>query len=132
MKGDKARLLPVAERAGSSSARRPKPARPGQKKAKSSKSLSSKNTTRPDADAGWGELKGPPPGTTVLDRLHQAMILFAARRGELLKRSSMTTASARTPASGNWRNPCPPCTPAGSDEKRWVDGVLARKKGLGL
>jgi hypothetical protein len=22
--------------------------------------------------------------------------------------------------------------PAGSDEKRWVDGVLARKKGLGL
>jgi len=30
---------------------------------------------------GGKELKGPPPGTTILDRLHQAMILFGAQRG---------------------------------------------------
>ncbi len=37
------------------------------------------------AEAGWSDLKGPAPGNTVLDRVHQTMILFAAGRGELLK-----------------------------------------------
>jgi hypothetical protein len=32
------------------------------------------------------KLKGPPPGSSVLDRLHQTMLLFASGRGELMKR----------------------------------------------
>ena len=84
------------------------------------------------AEAGWGELKGPPPGSTVLDRLHQAMILFAAGRGELLKRF-LTEDGVGTDARF-WKlaQSFSALYPRGSDEKRWVDGVLARKKGLGL
>jgi len=84
------------------------------------------------AGAGWGELKGPPPGTTVLDRLHQAMILFAAGRGELLKR--FLTDEGIGSDARFWRlaQSFSALYPRGSDEKRSVDGVLARKKGLGL
>ena len=37
------------------------------------------------AESGWGELKGPTAGKTVLDQVHQSMILFAAGRGELMR-----------------------------------------------
>ena len=36
--------------------------------------------------ATWGDLQGQTAGSTGLDRVHQSMILFAAGRGELLKR----------------------------------------------
>jgi putative DNA methylase len=86
VKGDKARLLPVSERAkhlfgkdqGKAPSRRAK--KPRQKDLFDELG---------DADAGgdgWGELSVPPPGATVLDRLHQGMILFGAGRGEALKR----------------------------------------------
>ena len=38
------------------------------------------------AESGWTDLKSPAAGNTVLDRVHQAMILCAANRGEMLKR----------------------------------------------
>lgn len=35
---------------------------------------------------GWSELGPPQAGTTTLDRVHQAMLLAGAGRGEALKR----------------------------------------------
>lgn len=53
------------------------------------------------------ELKAPQAGSTVLDRVHQAMILFATGRGEALGGSSSRRGSARTPDSGNSPNRSP-------------------------
>lgn len=135
IKGDKARLRPVSERTqhlfgkDAESA----PTGRGKKKAKpKQKTFFEELDEAEAAEAGWGELKGPPPGSTVLDRLHQAMILFAAGRGELLKRF-LTEEGIGTDARF-WKlaQSFSALYPRGSDEKRWVDGVLARKKGLGL
>ncbi len=63
-----------------------------------------------------GEFSGR-PGSTVLDQLHQSMILFGAGRSALFWRLAQALSVLY---------------PTGTDEKRWVDGVLARKKGLGL
>ncbi len=71
-------------------------------------------------------------GSTVLDRLHQSMILFAAGRGEALKRFLVEEGAGRNPHFWRLAQALSALYPAGTDEKRWVDGVLARKKGLGL
>ena len=46
------------------------------------------STDLEDAEAsdGWGETGAPHKGETVLDRVHQSMILFGAGRSEALKR----------------------------------------------
>jgi adenine-specific DNA methylase len=135
VKGDKARLRPVSERTQHLFGKDAEaaPTGRGRKKAKAKQKTFFEELDEAEAaDAGWGELKGPPPGSTVLDRLHQAMILFAAGRGELLKRF-LTEEGIGTDARF-WKlaQSLSALYPRGSDEKRWVDGVLARKKGLGL
>jgi putative DNA methylase len=77
-------------------------------------------------------LKGPPPGTTILDRLHQAMILFGAQRGELLKRFLIEDGVAKDARFWKLAQSLAALYPSGTDERRWVEGVLARIKGLGL
>jgi len=80
----------------------------------------------------------PAPGTTVLDRVHQAMILFSAGRSEAMRRFLVDDPPAGGQAVGNhprfWSlaQALSALYPSNSDEKRWVDGVLARKKGLGF
>ncbi|MCL4872210.1 MAG: DUF1156 domain-containing protein, partial [Anaerolineae bacterium] len=66
-------------------------------------------------------------GQTTLDRVHQAMLLFAAGRSDALK-SFLVTASVGQDAAF-WR-----LAQALSAlyAKRWVDGVHGRKKGLGF
>jgi adenine-specific DNA methylase len=135
VKGETARLLPVAERtqylfgkgatAGATGTSR------GKKKAKQ-KTLFDELGDAEASEAGWTELKGPPPGTTVLDRLHQAMILFAAGRGELMKRFLVDDGAGSDARFWKLAQSLSALYPPGTDEKRWVDGVLARKKGLGL
>lgn len=80
----------------------------------------------------WAEDGTASPGKTTLDQLHQAMILFGASRGEALRRFLVEDGIGRN--SHFWRlaQALSALYPAGTDEKRWVDGVLARKKGLGL
>ena len=85
-----------------------------------------------EADGGWKELKGPPPGTTILDRLHQCMILFGAQRGELLKRFLVEDGVGKDARFWKLAQSLSALYPPGTDERRWVEGVLARKKGLGL
>ena len=135
VKGDKARLLPVSERTqylfgkGTEAA----PTGPGRKRTKTKqKTFFEELDEAQAAEAGWGELKGPPPGSTVLDRLHQAMILFAAGRGELLKRFLVEEGIGTDARFWKLAQSFSALYPRGSEEKRWVDGVLARKKGLGL
>jgi len=78
-----------------------------------------------------GELSGK-AGSTVLDQLHQSMILFAAGRGEAMKRFLVEEEVGRNPLFWRLAQALSALYPPGTDEKRWVDGVLARKKGLGL
>jgi len=78
------------------------------------------------------ELKGPSPGSTVLDRLHQAMILFGAQRGELLKRFLVEEGVGKEARVWKLAQAFAALYPPGTDERRWVEGVLARKKSLGL
>lgn len=71
-------------------------------------------------------------GQTVLDRVHQAMLLFGAGRSEALKRFLVDDGIGGD--VGFWRlaQALSALYPSGTDEKRWVDGMLARKKGLGF
>ncbi len=78
-------------------------------------------------------------GHTVLDRVHQSMILFGAGLREALERFLVEDLPAgQAGAAGNdarfWTlaQALSALYPASTDEKRWVDGVLVRKKGLGF
>lgn len=86
-----------------------------------------------EEDSGdWaGDLSGR-AGSTVLDMLHQSMILFGAGRGEALKRFLVDDGIGMNPLYWRLAQALSALYPLGTDEKRWVDGVLARKKGLGL
>jgi len=134
VKSDKARLLPVAERTaylfgkGTEAATAGK----GRKKAIKQRSLFEELDEAESAETGWTEIKGPPPGSTVLDRVHQAMILFAANRGELLKRFLVEDGVGKDARFWKLADNLNKLYPPGTEERRWVEGVLARKKGLGL
>ena len=71
-------------------------------------------------------------GATLLDRVHQSMILFGTGRGEALKRFLVEDGIGKQANFWKLAQALSALYPMGSDEKRWVDGVLARKKGLGL
>ena len=78
------------------------------------------------------ELARPSVGKTVLDQLHQAMILFGTSRGQALKRFLVDDGVGGNAQLWKLAQALSALYPATSDEKRWVDGVLARKKGLGF
>lgn len=86
--------------------------------------------TAPDS---WGDLD-PITGRayTTLDRVHQAMILFAAGRSEALKRLVVDDGVGRDPRFWKLASALAPLYPRGSDERRWVEGMLGRKKALGF
>jgi len=86
-----------------------------------------------EEDSGdWaGDLSGR-AGSTVLDQLHQSMILFGAGRSEALKRFLVEDGVGLSPLYWRLAQALSALYPSGTDEKRWVDGVLARKKGLGF
>ncbi len=71
-------------------------------------------------------------GKTVLDRIHQSMILFAAGRSEVLKRCLVDEGAGRDHRFWRLAQAFSELYPSGTDEKRWVDGVPARKKGPGF
>ncbi len=69
---------------------------------------------------------------TVLDRIHQSMLLFARGRSDALKRFLVNDGIGKDARFWKLAQSLSALYPPGTDEKRWVDGVLARKKGLGL
>ncbi|MDY3563020.1 hypothetical protein R5W23_004503 [Gemmata sp. JC673] len=136
VKGEKARLLSVAERTKhlfgkNAKETEAKPA-PAKKKKQVTRSLFEEfEDAVPAAKATATELKAPPPGTTVLDRVHQAMIMFGAQRGELLKRFLVNDGVGANANFWKLAQALAALYPPGTDERRWVEGVLSRKKSLG-
>jgi adenine-specific DNA methylase len=84
------------------------------------------------AEGGWGEKAAPKVGNTVLDRVHQSMLLFGAGRGEALKRFLVEGGAGSDQRFWRLAQALSALYPSGTDERRWVEGVMARKKGLGF
>jgi adenine-specific DNA methylase len=133
IKRGEARLLPVTERAtyllGSNL-----PAALTKKVAKKSPKPKQFTLTSVVAETEENEDNHPdhtPPdaGQTTLDRVHQSLLLFGLGRSEALKRFLVETIGKDGPF---WQltNALSALYPKQSDEKRWIDGVLARKKSL--
>ena len=132
--GDQARLLPVAERTKHLFGKdEEEPTRAARKK-KSSEQLNmfAELTEAEDAEVAWKEKTVKRVGETALDRVHQAMILFAAGRGEALKRFVVEDGVGQDGKFWRLAQALSALYPSGTDEKRWVDGVLARKKQFGF
>lgn len=131
VKGDRARLLSVIERAGHLfGAHESLP--PKKKDAKRSQMKLFAELDNAAESQGWGSGGAPKAGTTTLDRVHQAMLLFGSGRSEALKRFIVEEGVGKQPQFWKLAQSLSALYPNGTDEKRWVDGVLARKKGLGF
>jgi len=141
VKGQSARLLPVGERAvyllgkpglgiGSAPAKGSRKAKtgflPGMEDVKKGKSRASDKGGDGDDIGAFGT------GATTLDRIHQSMLLFARGRSDALKRFLVDDGIGKDARFWKLAQSLSALYPLGTDEKRWVDGVLARKKGLGL
>jgi hypothetical protein len=132
VKGETARLLPVSERArflfGTQEKESPK-----QRKRKQPQ-LALFEASKNDDEEGGG-LRGDftlKTGETVLDRVHQSMILFGAGRSEALKRFLVEDGAGRDQRLWRLAQALAALYPTGTDERRWVEGVLARKRSLGF
>ncbi|MGB8296493.1 MAG: DUF1156 domain-containing protein [Polyangia bacterium] len=135
IKGSIARLLPVAERAKSLFGQPETAATaPGAKKKRKQLTLGFVADGESEAKASSG-LDGKlqaKPGTTVLDRVHQAMILFGAGRSEALRRFLVDDGAGKDDRFWRLGQALAALYPTGTDERRFIEGVMARKKGLGL
>lgn len=131
IRGDKARLFPVSERAtylfGKGDG-----VSPTRRKGKPKQLSLLEAMGESDSDEGWGEKSASRIGNTVLDRIHQSLVLFAAGRGEALKRFLVDEGVGRDQRFWRLAQALSALYPKGTDERRWVEGVLAKKKGMGL
>ena len=60
------------------------------------------------------------------------MLLFARGRSDALKRFLVDDGIGKDARFWKLAQSLSALHPPGTDERRWIDGVLARKKGLGL
>jgi putative DNA methylase len=133
--GETARLLPVSERTthlfGKTQADDQLKTRKSKKKDQQL-DLFAQLADETATEETWAENTVSKVGDTTLDRVHQSMILFAANRSEALKRFLVEDGAGKDPKFWRLAQALSALYPSQTDEKRWVDGVLARKKGLGL
>jgi adenine-specific DNA methylase len=132
VKGDKARLLPVKERAAYLFGKEGIIPDIPKKKAKGDKQLTLIGVLDELPEDEHGEIKISRIGETICDKVHQAMLLFNSGRSEALKRFLVDEAIGKDIKFWQLAQSFSALYPTGTDEKRWVDGLLARKKGLGL
>jgi hypothetical protein len=134
IKGDIARLLSVAERTrrlfGKDDSDTPTATH--KKKTQQLQLGFVEELEQAEETGAWGAKGSPALGVTVLDRVHQSMILFAAGRSEALRRFLVDEGVGRDERFWRLAQVLSFLYPKASDEKRWIDGVLARKKGLGF
>jgi len=132
---DTARLLPVSERTrylfGKEQEDAPAEAR-RKKAAAPQLDLFAELVKVGAGETAWQEKTVHKVGETTLDRVHQSMILFATGRGEALKRFLVDDGAGKDQRFWKLAQALSALYPSATNEKRWVDGVLARKKGLGL
>ncbi|MDZ4056140.1 MAG: hypothetical protein U1D69_04105 [Polynucleobacter sp.] len=146
VKGSEARLLAVSERGAYLFGKKtPVVEQPKGKKAKAKSKqanifelFESTDTNSGDAlakgftaDVITSELQVS-MGKSVLDRIHQCMILFATGQSDTLRRFLVDEGIGRDERFWRLAQALSALYPQGTDEKRWVDGVLARKKGMGF
>ena len=137
VKGDKARLLAVGERAAMLFGMAEKAETATKKRGKKA---TQKKLFDKDAEEGAGKTEtvaigdgaAATPGVTALDRVHQAMLLFGDGRADALKRFIGEDGVGGDARFWKLAQSLSALYPAGSEEKRWVDGVLARKKSFGF
>jgi hypothetical protein len=137
VKGQTARLLPISERSrylfGKDNGR--VSAAPRKLKKARTDFLPGMADAQGAGDSGSGSLEDIGPltlGATVLDRLHQAMLLFGSGRSDALRRFLVEEGAGNEPRFWKLAQSLSALYPPGTEEKRWVDGVLVRKKGLGF
>jgi hypothetical protein len=131
MLGDRARLLPVAERAEYLFGKKDMLAPVKRSKATEQLSLFSILGVDEADEESLGNL-AVQPGKSVLDRVHQALLLFSTGRSEALKRFLVAEGVGRDQGFWSLAQALSALYPISVDEKRWVDGLMARKKGLGF
>jgi hypothetical protein len=130
--GEQARLLPVGERAQHLFGKDEGKVASARKKKVPQLDLFKALEQPDEGGTTFGETKVERHGATVLDRIHQSMILFAAGRSEALKRFLVEDGAGRDQRFWRLAQALSALYPSHTEEKRWVDGVLARKKGLGF
>jgi len=134
VKGDKARLLPVIERTsklfGSAGIQHQSVRR---KKEEVQLTLSFENV-EPETELKYEmpELKVEQTGKTVLDRLHQAMLLFSTGRTEALKRFLVEDGAGKDDRFWKLAQSLTSLYPKDTEERRWVEAVQTYKKSLGF
>ena len=134
IKGETARLLAVAERAAflsgqheaADAQRRPRSGAQAGLFEEEERQLERKQ----GGDAGLGIALRP--GATTLDRVHQAMVLFSRGQSDAVKRFLVEGGVGHDERFWRLAQALSQLYPTTTDEKRWIDGVLARKKGLGF
>ncbi len=135
VQGETATLLPVAARTrylfGKEASEGPRP-KPKKKDPQLKLDFDGEIKKIEEESGTWGGEFKARAGSTTLDQLHQCMILFASNRAEALKRLIVEDGVGRNPLFWRLAQALSALYPSSSDEKRWVDGVLARKKGLGF
>jgi putative DNA methylase len=119
IKGEKARLLSVAERRRFLLGERTPGAQQGKPLFKG-------------LEGGFGLDSPIEPGGTALDRLHQAMLLFAEGQSGALRWFLVNQGVGREAHFWRLADTLSKLYPPASHEKRWVDGIIARRKVLGL
>jgi len=133
IKGNKARLHSVSERAkflfGKNDSLAPKQKKKKDKQMDLFKELL---VDTEEINRDTGDISRPEAGNTVMDRLHQAMLLFGAGRSEALKRFLVEDAVGQDLRFWKLAQAMSALYPSNTDEKRWIDGVMTRKKGLGF
>jgi hypothetical protein len=130
LRGSRARLLGVAERAAYLFSATTVPAQSRlPKRAQIALFSTPEETHGSQMDVGG---TAPRASSTTLDRVHQTMLLFGAGRGEALKHFVLTDGVGNAQRFWTLAQALSALYPPTTDEKRWIDGVLARKKGLGF
>ncbi|MBN1363354.1 MAG: DUF1156 domain-containing protein [Syntrophaceae bacterium] len=133
IKGDTARLLPVQERAAYLFGSGLK--EPARKKRKQETQMTLFEEMMPSEEEiteQQTKLKMKEAGKTVLDRLHQAMLLFAGGRTEALKRFLSEDGAGQDNRFWKLAQALNALYPKNSDERRWVEAVQTYKKSLGF
>ena len=130
--GDQARLISVGERVKDLFGKNSMTASPRKKKKKENQMTLFEELNKVE-EHGWslGDEKSA-VGKTILDRLHQAMILFGAGRADAMRRFLVDEGIGKDERFWRLAQAFSALYPSNTDEKRWVDGVLARKKSLGF
>jgi len=128
VKGETARLVSVAERRRSLMGRVEGATQPRRRGRKSQLDFL-EDMGMPSVEETVELVK---PATTVLDRLHQTMLLFADGRGETLRQFLVDAGVGKDDRFWRLADALSKLYPMSSQEKRWVDGVVGRRKALGL